>query len=163
MTQAPSTRWKERIAPDEQVRYEQAAQQIVAIQRQRSERFGTGRALHRKRITAAHGELTVAAGLPRQDLVLDPGLGFAKNARQSLELCARLDELCALGFPVLIGASRKGFIGRLTGVQRPEDRVAGSLGAALAAAALGADLLRVHDVKATRDALVVYAACTSGG
>ncbi|MBP6814023.1 MAG: catalase [Burkholderiaceae bacterium] len=64
MTQAPSTRWQERIAPDEQFRYEQAAQQIVAIQRQRSERFGTGRALHRKGITAAHGELTVAAGLP---------------------------------------------------------------------------------------------------
>jgi dihydropteroate synthase len=65
----------------------------------------------------------------------------------------------ALGFRVLIGASRKGFVGKLTGVSRPQDRVAGSIGAALAAAGAGADILRVHDVRATREALLVWQAC----
>jgi dihydropteroate synthase len=60
----------------------------------------------------AAAERALAAGLPRESLLLDPGLGFAKNARHSLELCARLDELCALGFPVLVGPSRKSFVAR---------------------------------------------------
>ena len=64
MTQGPSTHWQERVAPDEQARYERAAQQFAEIQRKRSERDGAGRALHRKQITAARGELVIAAGLP---------------------------------------------------------------------------------------------------
>jgi dihydropteroate synthase len=66
-------------------------------------------------------ERALAAGLSRDELVLDPGLGFAKNARQSLELCARLDELCALGFPVLAGPSRKSFIARARSLNENEN------------------------------------------
>jgi dihydropteroate synthase len=101
-------------------------------------------------------------GVDPERLVVDPGVGFAKAPLDNPALVAAVPRLKRLGYPVLVGASRKGFVGRLTGVPRAEDRVAGSIGAALAAAALGADLLRVHDVKPTRDALVVYAACTSG-
>ncbi len=107
-------------------------------------------------------DLARALGVAADRIVVDPGVGFGKAPLDNPALVAAVPRLRALGYPVLIGASRKGFVGRLTGVARPEDRVAGSIGAALAAAALGADLLRVHDVRPTRDALVVYAACTSG-
>lgn len=100
-----------------------------------------------------------AAGVPRDRIVVDPGLGFGKAPLDNPALVASVPTFKALGYRVLVGASRKAFVGRLTGVERPEDRVMGSIGAALAAAEAGADVLRVHDVRATREALVVYLAC----
>jgi len=98
-----------------------------------------------------------AAGVARDRIVLDPGIGFGKRLEDNLSLLSRLDELCALGFPVLVGLSRKGFVGSLTG--RPIDgRLAGSLGAAAAAWTLGARIFRVHDVAETRDLLLVVSA-----
>lgn len=101
-----------------------------------------------------------AAGVAR--LWVDPGLGFAKAPADNPRLIAALPRLKALGAPVVIGASRKRFIGELTGVADPAERVAGSVGAALAAASLGADVLRVHDVAATIQALKVFVACRHG-
>lgn len=94
-------------------------------------------------------------GIPREAIVLDPGIGFGKRLVHNLELLARLGELVALGSPVLIGASRKRFIGELTG-DAGEDRVSGSVAAVLAARERGAVLFRVHDVAATRQALTVF-------
>ena len=108
----------------------------------------------------------MAAGLPRESLVLDPGLGFAKNARQSIELCARLGELCALGFPVLVGPSRKSFLARTAAPEGPlvppDERLGGTIAAVLACAARGAAIVRVHDVAAAAQALAVDAAIHGG-
>ena len=97
----------------------------------------------------------LGAGLPPSELVLDPGLGYAKNARHSLELCARLHELCALGFPVLAGPSRKSFLVAQGGGAAPANRLGGTIAAALECAARGAAILRVHDVAEVRQALSV--------
>jgi len=98
-----------------------------------------------------------AAGVDPGQTLLDPGLGFAKGADHSLALLARLEELSGLGRPLLVGASRKSFLGRLTGAAAP-DRLAGSLAAAAWAADHGAAVLRVHDVAETVQALAVWAA-----
>jgi dihydropteroate synthase len=95
-------------------------------------------------------------GVPREAIVLDPGIGFGKRLVHNLELLARLDELVRLGSPILIGVSRKSFIEKLTGTEQPEDRVPGSLAAMIAARDGGAMLFRVHDVAATRQALTVF-------
>jgi len=95
----------------------------------------------------------LAAGVPQ--VVLDPGFGFGKKLEHNLELLKRLDEITALGHPVLAGLSRKRTIGELTGVADPEKRVCGSVAAHLAAARRGARLLRVHDVAAHAEALAV--------
>jgi dihydropteroate synthase len=100
----------------------------------------------------------VAAGVDRDRIVLDPGLGFGKAPTDNPRLIAAVPRLRQGGHRVLIGASRKRFVGALTGVEQPADRVYGSVGAALAAASLGADVLRVHDVAATVQALAVQAA-----
>jgi len=108
----------------------------------------------------ARAAACAAAGIARERIVLDPGFGFGKTVDHNLRLLARLDEIAALGFPVLAGWSRKSSLGRITG--RPaEDRLAGSLAAALLAAQRGARMVRVHDVAATRDALAVLAAVES--
>jgi dihydropteroate synthase len=104
----------------------------------------------------------VAAGVPASALMIDPGVGFGKAMEDNPALIAAVPRLARVA-PVMIGASRKAFIGRLTGVGPASDRVHGSVGAALAAAALGAAALRVHDVAATRQALVVFQACARGG
>jgi dihydropteroate synthase len=96
----------------------------------------------------------VAAGLASSDVWLDPGLGFAKNARQSFELLARLGELGHEGVPVVVGASRKSFIASVDGAP-PAERLGGTIAACLAAVERGARVLRVHDVLATRQALAV--------
>ncbi|WP_185994744.1 dihydropteroate synthase [Nocardioides campestrisoli] len=102
-----------------------------------------------------------AAGVPDERIVVDPGLGFAKTAEHNWELLAALDELASLGLPLLVGASRKGFLGRLLadadGVPRPVDQRehAGSALAVLMAQQ-GVWGLRVHDVRATLDALTVW-------
>jgi len=101
------------------------------------------------------------AGVAAERIVLDPGYGFAKTTAQNFELLARLQELQGLGYPLLIGWSRKRAIGDVTG--RPVDqRLAGSLAAALAAVARGARIVRVHDVAATVDALKVWHAAAGG-
>ena len=89
---------------------------------------------------------------------LDPGIGFAKTVDQNLVLLRRIAELQDLGAPVYVGASRKSFIGAVTGAVDPLDRLGGSIGAAVAAALNGASVLRVHDVAATRQALEVMIA-----
>jgi dihydropteroate synthase len=93
-----------------------------------------------------------AAGIA--DLAIDPGLGFAKNARQSFELLARLGELTHEGVPIVVGASRKSFIASVDGAP-PAERLGGTIAACLAAVARGARVLRVHDVLAVRQALAV--------
>ena len=99
-------------------------------------------------------QAAVQAGIERQRIVLDPGFGFGKTVTHNLELLRGLDHLDALGQPLLVGVSRKSFLGRL--LQRPvDDRLAGSLASALWAAQRGAALVRVHDVGATVQALTL--------
>jgi dihydropteroate synthase len=100
--------------------------------------------------------LALAAGVT--EIWIDPGLGFAKTVEHNLSLLARLDELVATGHPVLVGASRKSFIGRLTGDAPVEDRFEGSLATAVWAMQKGAAMLRVHDVRATVQAAQLVAA-----
>ncbi|MGH7272330.1 MAG: dihydropteroate synthase, partial [Polyangiaceae bacterium] len=95
-----------------------------------------------------------AAGLPEGAIAVDPGLGFAKNARHSAELLARLGEIVrAVGNPVVVGASRKSFLTLVDAGAPAQDRLGASIAAALHAARAGAALLRVHDVRATRQAV----------
>ena len=99
-----------------------------------------------------------AAGLDRENIALDPGLGFGKKVEEELALIAGTQRLAQEGYPVLIGASRKSFIGRLTGVEKPADRDAASAWLAVEAVRRGASIVRVHNVVATRQALAVYEA-----
>ncbi|WP_072387351.1 dihydropteroate synthase [Hyphomicrobium sp. CS1BSMeth3] len=103
-----------------------------------------------------------AAGIPRDRLIIDPGIGFGKTLAHNLELLAGLTLLHGLGVPVLLGASRKSFIGMLTGEKDARHRVPGSIAAALAGASQGAQILRVHDVAETRQALTVWEAMRRG-
>lgn len=105
----------------------------------------------------------VAAGVDPSRIALDPGIGFGKTTAHNLELLRRLPELCELGYPVLVGASRKRFIGEITGVTEPRERVAGSVAVALDAVARGALAVRVHDVAATVQALAMAAAIAAEG
>jgi dihydropteroate synthase len=98
-----------------------------------------------------------AAGIARERLVIDPGFGFGKTVAHNLALLKRLPELASLGVPLLAGWSRKSSLGRVTGRETGE-RLAGSLAAALLSLLGGARILRVHDVKETRDAVLVYEA-----
>jgi dihydropteroate synthase len=107
-------------------------------------------------------EACMRAGIPRTRLIVDPGIGFGKTLQHNLELMAGLSLFQGLGVPVLLGASRKSFIGKLTGATVAAERVMGSVGAALAAVAQGVQILRVHDVKATRQALSVWEASCRG-
>ena len=100
-------------------------------------------------------DTATAAGVNRQAIVLDPGIGFAKRSEHSLVTLAQLGRIVALGFPVLVGASRKRFVGELSGVQSAAERVYGTVGAHVAALMTGARLFRVHDVAANRQALDV--------
>ena len=96
------------------------------------------------------------AGLADSEIVLDPGVGFGKTWHQHLEALRRLPEIRALGFPVLVGVSRKSLLGRLHDREtRPADRLHGSIAAHAVAATLGADIVRVHDVAAHIDAMRV--------
>ncbi|MGQ4272437.1 dihydropteroate synthase [Terrihabitans sp. B22-R8] len=100
-------------------------------------------------------DLALSAGVAPSSIVLDPGIGFGKTADQNLETIRRLPELMALDFPLLIGASRKRFIGALTGVDDPRERIHGSLAAHIAAVLAGAKIVRAHDVAAHRAAFQV--------
>jgi dihydropteroate synthase len=93
-----------------------------------------------------------------QEIWLDPGIGFGKSVEQNCALIASVPRIAALGAPVYIGASRKSFIGVLTGEPTPPARIAGSLGAAIAAVQAGAEVLRVHDVAETVATIKVWSA-----
>ena len=98
----------------------------------------------------------VAAGVARESILVDPGVGFGKTLGHNLFLLRRLGDLRVLGLPVLVGTSRKGFLGALTGGKPASERLAATLGSVAAVAALGgADFVRVHDVAEARDALAV--------
>lgn len=110
----------------------------------------------------ARMEAAVGAGVAEEAIVLDPGIGFGKTVDHNVALLAGLQRIVALGRPVLVGVSRKGFIGALTG-RDVDDRLAGSIGAGLAAVERGAAVLRVHDVPETVDALAAFTAITGVG
>ncbi len=93
----------------------------------------------------------LAYGIPRSQIILDPGIGFAKTYEQNLELLRSLPELRALGFPLLVGTSRKSFIGHILNQPDPQQRVWGTAATCCAAIAGQADLLRIHDVAEMRD------------
>jgi dihydropteroate synthase len=96
-----------------------------------------------------------AAGVRREAIVLDPGIGFAKRSEHSITVLAELPRLTDMGYPVLIGVSRKRFIGEITGIREAAQRVHGTTGANVMALAGGARIFRVHDVAAARQALDV--------
>lgn len=96
-------------------------------------------------------QAAIAAGIPQNRIVVDPGIGFAKTFEQNLEILRRTSEFRSLGCPVLIGPSRKSFIGHILHQPDPQQRVWGTAAACCAAIAGGADIVRVHDVAAMRD------------
>jgi dihydropteroate synthase len=95
------------------------------------------------------------AGVPREAIVLDPGIGFAKRSEHSLAVLAELPRIVDADYPVMVGVSRKRFLGEITGVRDPAERVHGTTGANVMALALGARIFRVHEVAAARQALDV--------
>eukprot|EP01037_Dinobryon_pediforme_P009643 gene9643-biopygen5813 len=100
-------------------------------------------------------ELAEQAGVAKENLILDPGFGFGKTPEQNLDLIRQTRRLRALGYPILLGVSRKSTIGFVTGRQVPDERLAGSLAAALIGVQNGADIIRVHDVAAHVDAMAL--------
>jgi dihydropteroate synthase len=98
------------------------------------------------------------AGIDEELILLDPGIGFGKTLEHNLELLRRLEELTPLGRPVVIGTSRKSFLGKLTGRAEPAQRLAGTVATCVLAYERGARIFRVHDVAPVRDALTVAAA-----
>jgi dihydropteroate synthase len=103
-----------------------------------------------------------AAGVSSERIAIDPGIGFGKTTAHNLELLRRLPDLTATRYPVLVGVSRKRFIGDVTGVAEPAQRLGGSVAAALEATARGASIVRVHDVAETVQALAVQRAVAGG-
>jgi dihydropteroate synthase len=106
----------------------------------------------------ARVEFVVGEGVREERILVDPGIGFGKTLEHNLELLRRLDEIAAIGFPVVIGTSRKSFLGRLTGRDDPHERVAATLATTVLALERGATVFRVHDVAPTKDALAVATA-----
>ncbi len=104
----------------------------------------------------------IACGVKKSNLIIDPGIGFAKDTLQNIELIQRLDQLQTLNVPILVGASRKSFIGKLTGQSDPKDRIWGTAAACCGAISLGADLIRVHDVAPMSDVVKVADAIWRG-
>jgi dihydropteroate synthase len=102
------------------------------------------------------------AGVARERIAVDPGIGFGKTLEHNLILIAGLERIAALGYPVVVGVSRKRFIGTLTGVEGPAERLGGSVAGAVCAAERGASVLRVHDVAPTVQALAVASAILRG-
>jgi dihydropteroate synthase len=111
-----------------------------------------------KAFLSERAAFAVSEGIAEERIAVDPGIGFGKTLAHNLELLRRLDEIASLGFEVVIGTSRKSFLGRLTGRDDPHDRVAATLATTVLALERGATVFRVHDVAATADALKVAAA-----
>jgi dihydropteroate synthase len=99
-------------------------------------------------------DAAVQAGVGRDRLAIDPGIGFGKNLLLNVALCAHVEELAALGLPLYLGPSRKSFLGVLTG-KGPDERVAATAAAVTSAVLAGARFVRVHDVAAMRDVVKV--------
>ncbi len=104
----------------------------------------------------------VAAGIPKAKIVADPGVGFGKHLHHNVAVMAGLSLYHGLGVPILLGASRKKMIGQLCDVDDAKDRMPGSLACAIAGAAAGVQIVRVHDVKETKQAIEVWRACMAG-
>ncbi|HKL49304.1 MAG TPA: dihydropteroate synthase [Desulfuromonadales bacterium] len=105
-------------------------------------------------------EKAVAAGVPEEKIAIDPGIGFGKDSAGNLELLRRLSELSSLGYPVLLGSSRKSFIGKILQQKDPQQRVYGTLATVALGVEQGATIFRVHDIRPARDvALTAWAIC----
>ena len=111
---------------------------------------------------AARIDALVAAGVTREAIIVDPGIGFGKTLQHNLALLRGIALFHALGCPILLGASRKAFIGRICGVERADARGPGSLAVALHAARQAVQIVRVHDVSETRQALALWRAIDLG-
>jgi dihydropteroate synthase len=104
---------------------------------------------------AARAERAIAAGIAEENIVLDPGIGFGKTLRHNLELLNNLDALVQLGFPVLVGASRKSFLSKILGSNDAKSRLFGTVASTVLAYERGATLFRVHDVQPNREVLAI--------
>ena len=93
----------------------------------------------------------IAFGIPQSNIIIDPGIGFAKNTAQNIQLIQQLSQFKTLNAPILIGVSRKSFIGKITGRDNPKDRIWGTAAACCGAIANGTDIIRVHDVAQMHD------------
>ena len=100
----------------------------------------------------------ISSGIAEGRIMVDPGIGFGKTLEHNLELLRRLDEIVALGVPVVVGTSRKSFLGKITGRIEPADRLPGTIATNVLAYERGATVFRVHDVAPVVDALNVAAA-----
>jgi dihydropteroate synthase len=107
---------------------------------------------------AERAEVATAAGIARERIMVDPGIGFGKTMEHNLALLDGLDAIASLGFPVVLGASRKSFLGAITGREDPHERAVATAAVNVLGLERGASVFRVHDVAATRDALLVAAA-----
>src|SRR5215213_6543458 len=114
-----------------------------------------------KAFLAERAAFAVAEGIPEERIMVDPGIGFGKTVAHNLELIRRLDEIVAIGRPVVFGVSRKSFLGRITG-REPDDRGVATAAANVLALERGATVFRVHDVPETADALAVATATLAG-
>jgi dihydropteroate synthase len=110
------------------------------------------------RFLAQRAQAAMAAGVARERILVDPGIGFGKTQAHNLALLRHLDVIAALGFDVVLGASRKSFLGRITGREDPHERAVATAATSVLGLERGASVFRVHDVAATRDALLVAAA-----
>jgi dihydropteroate synthase len=111
-----------------------------------------------KRFLEERLAFAVAHDVPEERILVDPGIGFGKTVEHNLALLARLDELVAIGRPIVIGTSRKSFLGKLTGRTDPAQRLPGTIATNVLAYERGATVFRVHDVAPVNDALTVAAA-----
>ena len=107
---------------------------------------------------ARRTERALQAGVEEENIIIDPGIGFGKTLEHNLTLLNRLGALVELGFPVLVGASRKSFLGRIVGSGSPKERLFGTVATNVIAYEQGVSLFRVHDVRANREALAIAAA-----
>jgi dihydropteroate synthase len=135
---------------------------VVLMHRRGDPATMNARAVYRNVVAEVRAELSirieaaVQAGIQPRRIAIDPGIGFAKQANHSIEVLRGLSNLGSLGYPILVGASRKSFIGRLSGESKADRRLGGSLAAGLFALLRGASILRVHDVGDTVQALKLW-------
>jgi len=101
-------------------------------------------------------------GVPSSRIWIDPGIGFGKTLQHNIEVLKNIDRFAETGYPVLVGVSRKSFIGRIAGIEEPRERIPGSIAAALWCVSRGVKILRVHDVKETVQALRIWEAIQGG-
>ncbi|HZV77232.1 MAG TPA: dihydropteroate synthase [Candidatus Babeliales bacterium] len=134
---------------------------IVAMHNQRGTSYEGSVVDAVLRFLAECAQRAAAHGIPRERVILDPGIGFGKTAEQSIAVLRNLDRIVALGFPTMVGTSRKSMIGKLTG-RTPQERAYGTVATTALAVKAGVDIVRVHDVAAARDAVAVADAVVRG-